>query len=259
MPHVPLYASPEFEGKSKRGLYGDVIEELDWSVGQVLQALQQHGIAENTLVIFTSDNGPWMAFDVEGGSPGPLREGKQTTFEGGMRVPTVAYWPGKIKAGSVYDNIATQFDFFPTFMKMAGAANYQPKNPLDGEDIMPVLTGKGKRKGDELLYYYSGQIQAYRKGDWKIKFPYPGNKGIIGIKDVPPHDTLLFNLKQDIGEQNNLIRANPQKVKELLASLQRYKATLEPTPKSLVQWMPADESHKKKYLERKAKTAPTNE
>jgi arylsulfatase A-like enzyme len=167
MPHVPLYASPEFEGKSKRGLYGDVIEELDWSVGQVLQALQQHGIAENTLVIFTSDNGPWMAFDVEGGSPGPLREGKQTTFEGGMRVPTVAYWPGKIKAGSVYDNIATQFDFFPTFMKMAGAANYQPKNPLDGEDIMPVLTGKGKRKGDELLYYFSGKFRLTAKATGK--------------------------------------------------------------------------------------------
>jgi arylsulfatase A len=259
MPHVPIYASPEFEGKSKRGLYGDVIEELDWSVGQVLQALQKNGLEENTLVIFTSDNGPWLAFDVEGGSPGPLREGKQTTFEGGMRVPTVAAWPGKIKPGTVYDNLATHFDFFPTFLKLAGATNYRSKNPLDGEDITPVLTGTGKRKGDELLYYFNGQIQAYRKGDWKIKFPYPGNKGILGVKDLAPHDTLLFNLKQDVGEQTNLLKTNPEKAKELLAAMNKYIATIEPTPKGLVQRMAADESHKKKYLERKAKTASTNE
>jgi arylsulfatase A-like enzyme len=259
MPHVPIYASPEFEGKSKRGSYGDVIEELDWSVGQVLQTLQKNGLEENTLVIFTSDNGPWLAFDVEGGSPGPLREGKQTTFEGGMRVPTVAAWPGKIKPGTVYDNMATHFDFFPTFLKLAGATNHKPKNPLDGEDITPVLTGTGKRKGDELLYYFNGQIQAYRKGDWKIKFPYPGNKGIMGVKDVAPHDTLLFNLKQDIGEQTSLLKTNPEKARELLATMAKYKATIEPTPKGLMQHMPADESHKKKYLERKAKTASTNE
>jgi arylsulfatase A-like enzyme len=259
MPHVPIYASPQFEGKSSRGLYGDVIEELDWSVGQVLQALKRNGLEENTLVIFTSDNGPWLAFDAEGGSPGPLREGKQTTFEGGMRVPTVAYWPGKIKAGTVYDNLATHFDFFPTFLQLAGAANYQPKNPLDGEDITPVLTGTGKRKGDELLYYFNGQLQAYRKGDWKIKFPYAGNKGIMGVKDVAAHDTLLFNLKQDVGERQNLLKANPAKAKELLAALSTYKASMEPTPKSLMQRMPADESHKQKYLERKAKVATSHE
>lgn len=258
MPHVPIYASPEFEGKSKRGLYGDVIEELDWSVGQVVQALKKNGLEENTLLVFTSDNGPWMAFDVEGGSPGPLREGKQTTFEGGMRVPTVACWPGKIKAGTVYDNIATHFDFFPTFIKLVGVANYQSKKPLDGEDITPILTGTGKRKGDELLYYFNGELQAYRKGDWKIKFPYAGNKGILGVKDVAAHDTLLFNLKQDVGEQQNLLKSNPGKAKELLASLEKYKTTIEPA-KSLVQRIPADESHKKKYLERKAKLATSNE
>ncbi|HEX8531343.1 MAG TPA: sulfatase, partial [Cytophagales bacterium] len=217
MPHVPLYASEAFRGKSKRGLYGDVVEELDWSVGQVLAALRQHGLEENTLVVFSSDNGPWLAFDEEGGSPGPLREGKQTTFEGGMRVPTVACWPAQIKAGAVYDGLATAFDWFPTFLRLAGGTAYVPKNPLDGEDITPVLTGTGTRKGDELLYYFGGQLQAYRKGDWKIKFPYAGNRGIVGMKDLAPHDTLLFNLRRDVGEQTNLLKAHPEKVRELLA------------------------------------------
>ncbi|MBD0257980.1 MAG: sulfatase, partial [Cytophagales bacterium] len=224
MPHVPLYASEAFRGKSKRGLYGDVVEELDWSVGQVLEALRKHGLEENTLVVFSSDNGPWLAFDVEGGSAGPLREGKQTTFEGGMRVPTVACWPGKIAAGSVYDGLATTFDWLPTFLRLAGGGAYAPKKPLDGEDITPVLTGTGTRKGDELLYYFGGQLQAYRKGDWKIKFPYAGNQGITGMKDLAPHDTLLFNLRQDVGERTNLLEAHPEKVRELLAALRTYQA-----------------------------------
>jgi arylsulfatase A-like enzyme len=252
MPHVPLYASEAFRGKSRRGLYGDVVEELDWSVGQVLAALRKNGLEQNTLVVFTSDNGPWLAFDVEGGSPGPLREGKQTTFEGGMRVPTVAYWPGRIKAGTVYDNLATAFDWFPTFLRLAGETAYQPKNPLDGEDLTPVLTGTGQRKGDELLYYFNGAVQAYRKGDWKLKLPYAGNRGLPGVKDVAPHDTLLFNLKQDVGERTNLAKAHPEKVQALLAAMKSYQARLEPTP-SLVQRMPADNSHVQKYQERKAK------
>jgi len=252
MPHVPLYASEAFRSKSKRGLYGDVVEELDWSVGQVLAALRKNGLEQNTLLVFTSDNGPWLAFDEEGGSPGPLREGKQTTFEGGMRVPAVAYWPGRTQAGSVYDNLATTFDWFPTFLRLAGETAYQPKKPLDGEDITPVLTGTGKRKGDELLYYFNGAVQAYRKGDWKIKLPYAGNRGIMGVKDVAPHDTLLFNLKRDAGERTNLARSHPEKVRELLAAMQSYQARLEPAP-PLVQGIPADKSHIQKYQERKAR------
>ncbi len=252
MPHVPLYASEAFRGKSKRGLYGDVVEELDWSVGQVLAALRKNGLEQNTLVVFTSDNGPWLAFDVEGGSPGPLREGKQTTFEGGMRVPTVACWPGRIKAGAVYDNLATTFDWFPTFLRLAGETAYQPKNPLDGEDITPLLAGTGKRQGDQLLYYFNGTLQAYRKGDWKVKLPYAGNRGMMGIKDVAPHDTLLFNLKRDAGEQTNLAKAHPEKVRELLAAMKAYEARLELTP-PLVQYMPADNSHIQKYQQRKAR------
>jgi arylsulfatase A-like enzyme len=254
MPHVPLYASEAFLGKSKRGLYGDVVEELDWSVGQVLAALRKNGLEQNTLVVFTSDNGPWLAFDAEGGLPGPLREGKQTTFEGGMRVPTVACWPGRIKAGSVYDHLATAFDWFPTFLRLAGETAYQPPKPLDGEDITPVLTGTGRRKGDELLYYFNGALQAYRKGDWKLKLPYAGNRGLTGVKDVAPHDTLLFNLKRDVGEQTNLAKAHPAKVQELLAAMRSYEARLEPAL-PLVQHMPADNSHIQKYQQRKAERA----
>jgi arylsulfatase A len=251
MPHVPIYASPKFEGKSKRGLYGDVIEELDWSVGEVVKALKKNGLEENTLVVFTSDNGPWLIFDVEGGSAGPLRQGKGTTFEGGQRVPTVAYWPGKIKPGSVYDDLASQLDFYPTIISLTGSQKTQTKKPLDGEDISPVLFGTGKRKGDEFAYYSNGIIEAYRKGDWKVRLPQADVKA-GGVVIVPAADTLLFNLKTDIGEQNNLLKTNPAKAKELLTSLESYKKKIGATPPAQVQRMPSDDSHIKKRAERAA-------
>ncbi len=251
MPHVPIYASPKFEGKSKRGLYGDVIEELDWSVGEVVKALKKNGLEENTLVVFTSDNGPWLIFDVEGGSAGPLRQGKGTTFEGGQRVPAVAYWPGKIKPGTVYDDLASQLDLYPTIIGLTGSQKTQTQKPLDGEDISQVLFGTGKRKGDEFAYYSNGIIEAYRKGDWKIRLPQKDVKaGNVVI--VPAADTLLFNLKNDIGEQHNLLKSNPAKAKELLVSLEIYKKKIGDTPPPLVQRMPSDDSHIKKRAERAA-------
>jgi arylsulfatase A-like enzyme len=252
MPHVPLYASPEFEGKSKRGLYGDVIEEIDWSVGEVVKALKKNGLEENTLVVFTSDNGPWIIFDIEGGSAGPLRQGKGTTFEGGQRVPMVAYWPGKIKAGTVYEDLATQLDLYPTIISLTGSQKTQTKKPLDGEDISQVLFGTGKRKGQEFAYYSNGVIEAFRKGDWKVRLPQPDVK-INGITIVPATDTLLFNLKTDIGEKNNLLKSDPEKAKELLTALTAYKARIGDTPAALVQRMPSDDSHIKKRAERAAK------
>lgn len=251
MPHVPIYASPKFEGKSKRGLYGDVIEELDWSMGEVVKALKKNGLEENTLVVFTSDNGPWLIFDVEGGSAGPLRQGKGTTFEGGQRVPAVAYWPGKIKPGTVYDDLASQLDLYPTIISLTGSQKTQTKKPLDGEDISPVLFGTGKRKGDEFAYYSNGIIEAYRKGDWKIRLPQKDVKAGNAVI-VPAADTLLFNLKTDIGEQHNLLKSNPAKAKELLASLETYKNKIGETPPPLVQRMPSDDSHIKKRAERAA-------
>jgi arylsulfatase A len=251
MPHVPLYASPEFEGKSKRGLYGDVIEEIDWSVGEVVKALKKNGLEENTLVVFTSDNGPWIIFDVEGGSAGPLRQGKGTTFEGGQRVPTVAYWPGKIKAGTVYEDLASQLDLYPTIISLTGSQKTQTKKPLDGEDLSPVLFGTGKRKGQEFAYYSNGIIEAFRRGDWKIRLPQSDVK-LSGFTIVPATDTLLFNLKTDIGERNNLLKSSPEKAKELLAALTAYKAKIGDTPAALVQRMPSDDSHIKKRAERAA-------
>lgn len=251
MPHVPIYASPKFEGKSKRGLYGDVIEELDWSVGEVVKALKKNGLEENTLVVFTSDNGPWLIFDVEGGSAGPLRQGKGTTFEGGQRVPAVAYWPGKIKPGTVYDDLASQLDLYPTIIGLTGSRKTQTSKPLDGEDISQVLFGTGRRKGDEFAYYSNGIIEAYRKGDWKIRLPQKDVKAGNAVI-VPAADTLLFNLKNDIGEQHNLLKSNPAKAKELLASLEVYKKKIGDTPPPLVQRMPSDDSHIKKRAERAA-------
>lgn len=251
MPHVPLYASPEFEGKSKRGLYGDVIEEIDWSVGEVVKALKKNGLEENTLVVFTSDNGPWIIFDIEGGSAGPLRQGKGTTFEGGQRVPTVAYWPGKIKPGTVYEDLTTQLDLYPTIISLTGSQKTQTKKPLDGEDISPVLFGTGKRKGTEFAYYSNGVIEAFRQGDWKIRLPQPDTK-INGITIVPATDTLLFNLTTDIGERNNLLKSDPGKAKELLTALTAYKTKIGNTPEALVQRMPSDDSHIKKRAERAA-------
>jgi arylsulfatase A len=252
MPHVPLYASPGFEGKSKRGLYGDVVEEIDWSVGEILKSLKKNGLEENTLVVFTSDNGPWLVFDIEGGSAGPLRNGKGTTFEGGQRVPAVAYWPGKIKPGSVYADLATQLDLYPTIISLTGSQKTQTKKPLDGEDISQVLFGTGKRKGNEFAYFSNGVIEAYRKGEWKVRLPQPEVKS-GGAVTVPAAGLMLFNLEDDIGERNDVVKANKAKADELLASLEAFKKNLGETPPALVQRVPADDSHIKKRAERMKK------
>ncbi|WP_221392424.1 sulfatase [Dyadobacter sp. NIV53] len=251
MPHVPLYASPEFEGKSKRGLYGDVVEEIDWSVGEIVKTLRKNGLEENTLVVFTSDNGPWLLFDIEGGSAGPLRQGKGTTFEGGQRVPTVAYWPGKIKPGSVYEDLTTQLDLYPTIISLTGSQKTQTTKPLDGEDISSVLFGTGKRKADEFAYYSNGKIEAFRKGDWKIRLPQSDIKA-NGITVVAATDTLLFNLRNDIGEKDNLLKTNQSKAKELLSACKTFESNLGKTPAALVQRMPSDDSHIRKRAERAA-------
>ena len=251
MPHVPLYASPEFEGKSARGLYGDVVEELDWSVGKIIAALEEEGISGQTLVFFTSDNGPWLVYDIEGGSAGPLRDGKGTTFEGGQRVPGIAYWPGTIAAGSVYRNLATQLDLYPTIVALTQSQHSATTKSLDGEDISTVLLGTGSRKGDEFAYYSFGQIEAFRKGEWKIKLPSEELKYGNRIAR-PASDTLLFNLGSDLGEQNNLLKSHPDKARELLNALEAYKARIDENPPAMVQRMPADNSHNQKREERRA-------
>ena len=251
-PHVPIYASPDFQGKSERGLYGDVIEEIDWSVGQILAKLEEKGILENTLIVFSSDNGPWLVMEDHGGSAGELREGKQYTFEGGVRVPTVAMWKGKIEAGQVYDDLATQMDWFPTFCKIVGAEIPKDRE-IDGKDLSAVLFGNGKREGNEFIYYMLSDQRGYREGDWKIKRPYKGFGGSRGMKAVEAHDTLLFNIKNDPGETINLAKENPEKVSQMMRAMDLAVKQLGPLPESKMVRSASDNSHFK-YLDQKRKS-----
>jgi arylsulfatase A len=234
MPHVPLYASAEFEGKSEGGLYGDTVEEIDWSVGQILARLERLGLTENTLVIFTSDNGPWLVMDVAGGSAGILREGKQYTFEGGMRVPAIAYWPNTIDPGTEPPGIATMMDWLPTFANMADVP-LPSDRAIDGKDISGLLTGTGSRADQELFYYMNGELRAYRSGQWKIKLPFKGQPRFLSwIQNgfVAPHELLLFNLATDPAEDKNLAADNPELVTSMLADIDNFKVSLGTVPEA---------------------------
>ena len=226
MPHVPLHASDAFRGKSKRGLYGDVIEEVDASMGRILDAVRANGLAENTLVIFTSDNGPWLVKGADGGSAGPLREGKSSVFEGGMREPCIAWWPGHIAAGRVEDAPCMNIDLLPTLAQLAGAP--LETKPLDGRDISGVLLGTGKR-ADERFYYLQGpKVMAHRDGSWKLILPGPQPLRGEGIGEQPA----LFNLATDLGEQHNVAAEHPEIVARLRQQLDDFAQGLanEPTP-----------------------------
>jgi arylsulfatase A-like enzyme len=245
MPHVPLYASEEFIGTSKRGLYGDVVQELDWSVGQILKSLREHGILENTLIVFSSDNGPWLAMKEDGGSAGDLREGKTFTFDGGMKVPTVAMWKNRIPQGIINNEVASQMDWFPTIANITGSSI--PKGlVIDGLDISKVLTDKGNRKNSDLLFLDGKQLQGYRSGQWKVKLPYKGFRGNKWKQFVKAHDTLLFNLNTDPGEKNNLFEKYPEKAKEILKEMIEKYQDMGRLPPSLITKAQADQSHFKK-------------
>lgn len=245
MPHVPLYASEEFIGTSKRGLYGDVVQELDWSVGQILKSLREHGILENTLIVFSSDNGPWLAMKEDGGSAGDLREGKTFTFDGGMKVPTVAMWKNRIPQDIINTEVASQMDWFPTIANITGSSI--PKGlVIDGLDISKVLTDKGNRKNSDLLFLDGKQLQGYRSGQWKVKLPYKGFRGNKWKQFVKAHDTLLFNLNTDPGEKNNLFEKYPEKAKEILKEMIEKYQDMGKLPPSLITKAQADQSHFKK-------------
>ncbi|MGJ8653732.1 MAG: sulfatase family protein [Opitutaceae bacterium] len=199
MPHVPLYVSERFEGKSKRGLFGDVIEELDWSMGEVLKTLKECGVAENTLVIFTSDNGPWLSKKEAAGSAGPLRDGKFSDYEGGSRVPCIIWQPGTVPSGLVCDVQTSTLDLFPTIAALSGTPMPQDR-AFDGLDIRSVLTGSFDNAPERELSLYRSD-NAIRVGDWK----YVKSK----------KKTELFNLKNDREEKTNLAKQYPEKVQEL--------------------------------------------
>jgi arylsulfatase A len=224
MPHVPLHVSDRFAGKSGQGLYGDVIEELDWSVGQVLDALKRCGLEDRTLVIFTSDNGPWLSYGDHAGSAGPLREGKGTTFEGGQREPFLARWPGQIPAGSVCKEPAMTIDLLPTVARLAGA-DLPADRAIDGRDIWPLLSGQaGACSPHEALYFYwECELQAIRGGRWKLHFPHeyhslaraPGSGGRPGPYARRRIDLALFDLENDPGETTDVAARHPDIVHRL--------------------------------------------
>jgi arylsulfatase A-like enzyme len=220
-PHVPLHASERFRGESRRGRYGDVVEELDWSVGRVLQTLRERDLAENTLVVFTSDNGPWLTKGLRGGSPGLLRNGKGTTWEGGMRVPTIAWWPSEIEGGTVSAALGTTMDLYTTALRLAGATPPQDR-PVDGMDLTPVLRGASDSVREEVPYYLGDQLFAVRRGPWKVHF-----KTISGFNgEITAHDpSLLFHLGHDPAEQHDVAAEHPGVVEELRRVAERHRAS----------------------------------
>ncbi len=225
MPHIPLFVSDDFRDKSAGGLYGDVIEEIDWSVGQILAELKAQGLDENTLVVFTSDNGPWLVMQKHGGSAGTLREGKGTTFEGGMRVPCIARWPGKIEAGRVTNEPASTLDFLPTLATLAGGTPPQDRI-LDGGNIGPQLFGAAKREDFELFYYRNEELRAIRSGKWKLKRPV--HTSVYGKRIR--HPVLLFDLESDPEEKNDLSHQDKKRVIQLEHRMKEFHATLGDVP-----------------------------
>lgn len=220
MPHVPLYASESFRGKSGRGIYGDVIQELDWSVGQVLEVIKRLDLDDNTLVIFTSDNGPWLARGEHGGRAEPLRDGKVSAYEGGFRVPTVMRWPGTIPAGTTCTELATTLDMMPTLARLAGA---EPPSDrvLDGHDIRPLMTGQPGAESPykEFFYWTHTGLRAVRVGPWKLHLTQHRDG-----RHFPPE---LYNLDEDISERNNLIDQHPLTAQRLWIRAMEHQRELE--------------------------------
>jgi arylsulfatase A len=223
MPHVPLFVSAKHKDTTGQGLYGDVIAEIDWSVGQILEAVRRANLDNDTLVIFASDNGPWMSYGNHAGSPGPFRESKGTTFEGGVRVPFVARWPGRIPRGSRGDLPAMTIDLLPTLAALA-AAPVPTDRVIDGRDIWPLLSNqKGAQAPHEVLSFYWGtELHAVRSGKWKLHLPHPyqsfeaaGNDGAPGKYVRKEIELSLFDLEKDPGERTNVAAENPDVVRKL--------------------------------------------
>ncbi len=225
--HTPIHPGKAFAGKSANGRFGDWVEEVDWSVGRVLDTLRELKLDERTLVVFTSDNGPWLIKGADGGSALPLRGGKGSTWEGGVRVPTVAWWPGKIAAGSVCDAVAGTIDLLPTAVSIAGGT--VPADPvIDGRDLSPLLFGKSKQSGRDAHYYFSGfNLQAVRQGPWKLAVTAQRETmGKDAASDASGKQPRLYNLDIEISEQTNLADKNPEIVAKLQALADKMSAEI---------------------------------
>jgi arylsulfatase len=235
MGHIPLGVSEKFRGKSEQGLYGDVMMEIDWSVGEIMKTLEKNNLVDNTIVIFTTDNGPWLNFGNHAGSSGGLREGKTTSWEGGQRVPFIIRWPISIPAGTVCNKLGCAIDLLPT---LAGITNAElSENKIDGLDIGSLLKGDFTSEPRETILYYHGEnnLNAVRKGNWKLVLPHtyrsyntePGNDGYGGkrIRTVIEHPE-LYNMMRDPGEQYNVIEYYPEKVSEIMAVVDKARKEL---------------------------------
>ncbi len=229
MPHVPLFASDSRAGTSPRGLFGDVVEEIDESVGQILDTLRRTRIDQRTLVVFSSDNGPWLVFEQHGGSAGLLRDGKGSTWEGGMRVPGIFWWPGKIKP-AVTQELASTLDILPTAIMLAGGQSPSDR-PIDGVNLAPLLLGTGPSPRQSMLYYRGSELFAARLGRHKAHFQtQPGYGPGRREEHDPP---LLFDLGIDPGEKFNVAAENPQAIADIRALVARHEKTIEPVTNQL--------------------------
>jgi arylsulfatase len=239
MPHVPLHVSDKFRGKSERGLYGDVIMEIDWSVGEVMRTVERLGLAEKTLIIFTSDNGPWLSYGDHAGRADPLREGKGTCWEGGTRVPCIMRWPGHLAAGSKSADMLCTIDLLPTFAKLTGAK--LPEHKIDGLDVWPLLSGQSGATNphDGYAFYYGvNELQAVTSGDgkWKLQLPHtyrtlngrPGGTGGIPAKyeQKKIQEAELYDLMADVAEEHNVADAHPDVLKRLQSFAETMRADL---------------------------------
>jgi arylsulfatase A-like enzyme len=232
MPHVPLFRSDAFAGTSRRGRYGDVVEEIDWSVGQILTALREEGLAERTLVFFTSDNGPWLVFDTHGGSAGLLRGGKGMTWEGGMRVPAVAWWPGTVPPNAVSAAVTSTMDLFPTALAMAGRP-LPTDRVIDGRSLLPLLRGVSAEPVRDVFFYYRGAtLYAVRMGPWKAHLITEW--AYLADNQRTEHDPpLLYNLEHDPSERYDVAAEHPDVIADILREVERHRAGLEARPSQL--------------------------
>lgn len=227
-PHVPLYASEAFSGKSKRGLYGDVVEELDWSVGQILKKLKDLKLDKNTVVVFLSDNGPWLIknrLEENGGSAGLLFEAKGSTYEGGMRVPAIFWGPGFVKGNAVSTTVATSMDILPTILSLAKIP-VPTDRVLDGQDITGVLNGQDDKREGVVYYYDTDRLYAIRKGAWKAHFTtHPSYSPEAPVPHDPP---LLYNLDVDPGERYEIGKKHPEIIEELKKEFEKHRSGVVP-------------------------------
>jgi len=235
MPHVPLAVSDKFKGKSSQGLYGDVMMEIDWSVGQIMAALEENEIDDNTLLIFTSDNGPWLTFGNHAGSAGGLKEGKSTTWEGGQKEPAIIRWPNIVPAGTVCNQLSSTIDILPTIAAITGVT--LPSNKIDGVNILSLLKGEPDANPRSHLFYYfnKNSLEAVRQGSWKLILPHPyqsyeedlpGRDGLPGKKYGAKAELSLFDLRRDPGERYDVKDQNPDIVKKILELVEKAREDL---------------------------------